>query len=101
MGRKTGLLRTQERREEFASRARAAMLRYIELSGKTKEELAQRQHVTERTIQNRLESPGKMQLEDIWELSIILNCPLGELCGGELPEELIGSWMAAAVKKSS
>lgn len=96
MGRPTEFMRTQQLREEYGRRAQASMLRYMKLKGIDEQTLSVKQHVTKQTIKNRLDNPGKMQLEDIWEMAIILNCPVGELCGGDLPEELISRLIANA-----
>lgn len=98
MGRPSELLKTQQQREQYATRARAAMLRYMELSSTDQDKLAAKQNVTKKTIQNRLSNPGKMQLEDIWEMAIIMKCPVGEICGGDLPEEVVGKLVAQALK---
>ena len=98
MGRPTDYTRTQQQRELYATRARAAMLRHMELSSTSQDKLAAKQNVTKRTIQNRLDDPGKMQLQDIWEMAMIMKCPVGEICGGDLPEEVVGKWIAQAMK---
>lgn len=99
MSRPTDLMRTEQKRQECKARARASIMKYMELRGITQDDLARKQAVTKRTIQNRIDDPGKMQLQDIWEMAIILKCPVGELCGGEMPEELIGRWIAEASKQ--
>ncbi len=99
MGRPTDLMRTQQQRDQFATRARAAILRHMELTSTSQDKLASKQNVTKRTIQNRLDDPGKMQLQDLWEMAIIMKCPVGEICGGDLPEEVVGKWIAQAAKK--
>lgn len=98
MGRPTDYMKTQQQREIYATRARAAILRHMELTSTSQDKLAAKQNVTKRTIQNRLDDPGKMQLQDIWEMAIIMKCPVGEICGGDLPEEVMGKWMAQAMK---
>ena len=99
MSRPTDYRRTQQQREMFATRARAAILRHMELSSTSQDKLAAKQNVTKRTIQNRLDDPGKMQLQDIWDMAIIMKCPVGEICGGDLPEEIVGKFIAQAMKK--
>lgn len=98
MGRPTDYMKTQQQREMYATRARAAILRHMELTSTSQDKLAAKQNVTKRTIQNRLDDPGKMQLQDIWEMAMIMKCPVGEICGGDLPEEIVGKWMAQAMK---
>lgn len=98
MGRPTDYMKTQQQRETYATRARAAILRHMELTSTSQDKLAAKQNVTKRTIQNRLDDPGKMQLQDIWEMAMIMKCPVGEICGGDLPEEVVGKWMAQAMK---
>lgn len=98
MGRPSDLTKTQQQREQYATRARAAILRHMELSATDQDKLAKKQNVTKKTIQNRLNDPGKMQLEDIWEMAIIMKCPVGEICGGDLPEEIVGKLVARALK---
>ncbi len=83
--------------QERISRSRACIDRYMQLNSVTEEDMAARMHVTVKTIQNRRKHPEKMQLEDIWEMAQILKCPIGELAGGELPEEIIGRLIRQAV----
>lgn len=89
----------EQKRQEFRNKARASILKYMQLAQISEETLSQKQNVTVKTVQNRVKDPGKMQLQDLWEMAIIFKCPLGELCGGEMPEELIGKWIAEAVKR--
>lgn len=96
---KVNLSAKQQKRNEFVNKSRAAIKKYTEIACESDESLAEKLGVTSRTVQNRVKDPGAMQLRDLWELAIILKCPVGELCGGELPEELIGKWMADAMKK--
>lgn len=84
--------------QEHRARTSACISRYMALRGVTESRLAEHFGVTIRTIQNWRAHPEKMQLEDIWEMSRMLKCPIGELAGGELPEEMIGRFMRAAVK---
>lgn len=98
MARPTDYMRTEQQRKEYERRARAAMLRHMELNNMDQDTLAAKHNVTKRTIQNRLESPGTMQLKDLWDMAIYLKCPLGEICGGDLPEEMIGKLLAAGMK---
>ena len=51
--------------------------------------LRSNRNVQTRTIQNRIKDPGSMQLRDLWDLAEILNAPVGELAGGDLPEEML------------
>ena len=39
---------------------------------------------------NRIEDPGSMRLRDLWDLAEIIDAPVGELAGGDLPEEMLG-----------
>lgn len=87
---KTSLLRTEENRKRLSSRASAGIQRYMALRNMTDDRLAVKQNVTVKTIQNHLKDPGNMKLRDIWELASILDAPVGELAGGDLPEEIIG-----------
>ena len=64
------------------------------LNNITEDTMAQRMNVTKKTIQNRRNNPEKMNLEDLWLMAKILRCPIGELAGGEMPEELIGEWLS-------
>lgn len=34
-----------------------------------------------------------MQLRDLWDLAEILDAPVGELAGGDLPEEMMAKLM--------
>ena len=52
-----------------------------------------KQNVQARTIQNRIKDPGSMQLRDLWDLAEILDAPVGELAGGDLPEEMMAKLM--------
>ena len=38
---------------------------------------------------NRIEDPGSMRLRDLWDLAEIIGVPVGELAGGDLPEEML------------
>lgn len=87
--------------QERAMRVRACISRYMELRGITEDYLAKRQHVTKKTIQCRRKNPEKMQLEDIWELSQILKCPVEELCGGESLEEKMVPILSAIAKSAN
>ena len=89
----------QQKRNEFINKSKAAIKKYTEIACESDDSLAEKLGVTVRTMQNRARDPGSMQLRDLWELAIILKCPVGELCGGELPEELIGKWMAKAMQE--
>lgn len=82
--------------QERIVRTKAAIAKYMMLNNITEDYMAQRMNVTKKTIQNRRNNPEKMNLEDLWLMARILKCPIGELAGGELPEELIGSWIAKA-----
>lgn len=88
----------QRKTDEYRKKARANILKYMELANMDDKAMSVKQNVTTKTIQNRKADPGTMQLKDLWEMAIILKCPIGELCGGDMPEELIGSWMAKAMK---
>lgn len=83
--------------QENRARSSACISRYMDLRGVTESRLAENFGVTVRTIQNWRAHPEKMQLEDIWEMSRLLKCPIGELAGGELPEETIGRLLREAV----
>lgn len=80
--------------QERIARTKAAIARYMMLNNITEETMAQRMNVTKKTIQNRRNNPEKMNLEDLWTMAKILKCPIGELAGGEMPEELIGEWLS-------
>ncbi len=84
--------------QENRARTSACISRYMDLRGVTESRLAENFGVTVRTIQNWRMHPEKMRLEDIWEMSKMLKCPVAELAGGELPEEMIGRFLRAAVK---
>lgn len=86
---KVNYMQTESIRKDYASRARAGILRYKALRNVTDDTLAARQNVQTRTIQNRIDDPGSMRLRDLWELAIILKAPVGELAGGDLPEEVL------------
>ena len=36
-----------------------------------------------------IEDPGSMRLRDLWDLAEIIGAPVGELAGGDLPEEML------------
>lgn len=59
----------------------------------TDDKIAAKQNVQARTIQNRIKDPGSMQLRDLWDLAEILDAPVGELAGGDLPEEMMAKLM--------
>ena len=71
------------------ARAQAGIRRYMSLRRITDDKIAVKQNVQTRTIQNRIKDPGSMQLRDLWDLAEILNAPVGELAGGDLPEEML------------
>lgn len=83
--------------QENRARTSACISRYMELRGVTADRLAAGFGVTVRTIENWRTHPERMKLEDIWEMSRMLKCPIGELAGGELPEETIGRLIKAAI----
>lgn len=80
--------------QERIARTKAAIARYMMLNNISEDTMAQRMNVTKKTIQNRRNNPEKMNLEDLWLMAKILKCPIGELAGGEMPEELIGEWLS-------
>ncbi len=82
--------------EQRRVRVQACIERYMKLNDVKVESMAKQMNVSEPTVYRWISNPEKMQLEDIWKMSIVLKCPIGELAGGELPEELIGRWIAAA-----
>lgn len=84
--------------EQRKARVQACIGRYMKLNDVQVEVMAKRMNVAESTLYRWISNPGKMQLEDIWRMATILKCPIGELAGGELPEELIGEWIAKAAK---
>lgn len=86
---KTNLLVTEARRQKYEARAQAGIRRYMSLRRITDDKIAVKQNVQTRTIQNRIKDPGSMQLRDLWDLAEILNAPVGELAGGDLPEEML------------
>ena len=53
------------------------------------DKIAAKQNVQVRTLMNRIEDPGSMRLRDLWDLAEIINAPVGELAGGDLPEEML------------
>ena len=86
---KTNLLKTEAARKNYASRARAGIKRHIELSKGPEDKIAAKQNVQVRTLMNRIEDPGSMRLRDLWDLAEIIDAPVGELAGGDLPEEML------------
>ena len=86
---KSNLLRTETARKNNASRARAGIKRHIELSKVSEDKIAAKQNVQVRTLMNRIEDPGSMRLRDLWDLAEIIDAPVGELAGGDLPEEML------------
>ena len=82
--------------QERVARSQAAIARYMTLRNITEEQMAKRMNVTKKTVQNRRNHPERMSLEDLWLMAKILKCPIGELAGGELPEEFIGRLLASA-----
>ncbi len=83
------IIRGETARKNYASRARAGIKRYIELSKVPEDKIAAKQNVQVRTLMNRIEDPGSMRLRDLWDLAEIINAPVGELAGGDLPEEML------------
>ena len=86
---KSNLLRTETARKNYASRARGGIKRHIELSKVSEDKIAAKQNVQVRTLMNRIEDPGSMRLRDLWDLAEIIDAPVGELAGGDLPEEML------------
>lgn len=90
---KSKFLKTEESRKNYASRAKAGILRHMALHNVSEAKIAVRQNVQARTISNRIEDPGSMRLRELWDLAEILNAPVGELAGGDLPEEMMAKLM--------
>ena len=88
---KSNLLKTEAARKNYASRA--GIKRHIELSKVPEDKIAAKQNVQVRTLMNRIEDPGSMRLRDLWDLAEILDAPVGELAGGDLPEEMMAKLM--------
>lgn len=86
---KSNFLKTESTRNNYASRARAGIKRHIELSKVPEDKIAAKQNVQVRTLMNRIENPGSMRLRDLWDLAEIIGAPVGELAGGDLPEEML------------
>jgi hypothetical protein len=86
---KSNFLKTEASRKNYASRARAGIKRHIELSKVPEDRIAAKQNVQVRTLMNRIEDPGSMRLRDLWDLAEIIGAPVGELAGGDLPEEML------------
>lgn len=84
--------------EQRKIRAQACIERYMKLNSIQIDVMAKRLNVAESTVYRWISNPEKMQLADIWRMATVLKCPVGELAGGELPEELIGAWIAKAAK---
>lgn len=100
MPKTTGLFKRAEKLDEFSRRASGSISHYMTLNNVSEEQMAKKMNVLERTIQKRIKDPGAIRLRDLWEMAIIINCPVGEIAGGELPQELIGRWVADAQKKT-
>lgn len=90
---KSNYLRTESTRMKYEARAQAGIRRYMSLRRITDDKIAAKQNVQARTIQNRIKDPGSMQLRDLWDLAEILDAPVGELAGGDLPEEMMAKLM--------
>lgn len=90
---KVSYMRSEENRKRLSARSSAGIQRYMALRSITDDRLADKQNVTVKTIQNHLRDPGNMKLRDIWELASILDAPVGELAGGDLPEEMMAKLM--------
>ncbi len=86
---KSNFLKTESTRNNYAARARAGIKRHIELSKVPEDKIAAKQNVQVRTLMNRIEDPGSMRLRDLWDLAEIIDAPVGELAGGDLPEEML------------
>lgn len=76
---KSNLLRTETARKNYASRARAGIKRYIELSKVPEDKIAAKQNVQVRTLMNRMRIRDQWRLRDLWDLAEIINAPVGEL----------------------
>ena len=90
---KSNFLKTESVRMKYEARAQAGIRRYMSLRRITDDKIAAKQKVQARTIQNRIKDPGSMQLRDLWDLAEILDAPVGELAGGDLPEEMMAKLM--------
>ena len=86
---KSNLLCSVTARKNYASRAWGGIKRHIELSKVSEDKIAAKQNVQVRTLMNRIEDPGSMRLRDLWDLAEIIGAPVGELAGGDLPEEML------------
>lgn len=79
--------------QELIARSQACFDRYSRLNGIDVGRIAKLMNVTEKTVYNWINHPESVSMEKMWRLATILKCPVGELCGGELPEETIGRWI--------
>ena len=84
--------------EQRKARTQACIERYMKLNDIRVDVIAKHLNVGESTVYRWISNPEKMQLVDIWRMATVLKCPIGELAGGELPEELIGQWIAKAAR---
>lgn len=80
-----------DQKAQKANRVRACISRYMELNSLTEEMMAKRLGVTAQTIHNRRAKPEGISLGTLWDMARVLECPISELCGGELPEERLES----------
>lgn len=87
--------------QEKRQRVKACIASYEQLRMVDNEQLAKVLSVHTDTIRRKKEDPGKFTLEEIWKLSTYLKCSVGELCGGELPQEIVGKWLAQSIQSLS
>lgn len=85
--------------DQLKSRTQSCIDKYSRLNGIDVKRIAKIMGVTERAVYGWIDNPEKISLGNMWRLSTILKCPVGELCGGDTPEEAIGKWVAAAMNK--
>lgn len=81
------------------SRAQACIERYMRLQRMDVNSIAKQMCVSQTTVYNWIKHPESMKLGTLWQLSRVLKCSLGELSGGELPEELIGTWLRMSTER--
>ncbi len=84
---------------ERKTRTQACIERHMRLNNIEVPAIAKRMNVSEQTIYRWIQNPEVLTLLNLWHLATILKCPIGELAGGEMPEELIGSWIKAAMNQ--
>lgn len=86
--------------QEMQQRTKACISRYEQLRMVNDDKMAQILGIHVVTFKRKRENPTHFTLSEIYLLSRYLKCPISELCGGETPEEIMGKYIATAMKNA-